>query len=83
MACPTDTYAEDTGATALILCQKCQDKSSTQGLIGQNSSRACACDKEYYLVTSLQKLQTKCCHVRSVPRGQSVATASAHCAMLM
>ena len=69
MACPTDTYAEDTGATALILCQKCQDKSSTQGLTGQNSSRACACDKEYYLVTSLAGTADETLSCQKCPKG--------------
>ena len=50
--CPASTYVETEGSTALSLCLSCQAKSSTLDATGQSSRRACACDKEYYLITS-------------------------------
>ncbi|MFZ8927309.1 MAG: hypothetical protein ACO3CU_11185, partial [Candidatus Nanopelagicales bacterium] len=52
LACPANTYSEGAGASDLGMCLGCQVKSSTLGLTGRSSRRACACDVEYYLITT-------------------------------
>jgi hypothetical protein len=50
--CPANTYVEvSSGSSALSSCLSCQARSSTSAG-GQSSRRACACEKEYYLITS-------------------------------
>jgi len=50
--CPANTFREDVGATEFGMCLGCQLKSSTSSASGQSSRHACACDAEYYLITT-------------------------------
>jgi len=78
-SCPANTYAETEGSTALSLCQSCQAKSSTPAA-GQSSRRACACDKEYYLIISQEDTDDEALSCQVCPKG-AVCSGDGECAL--
>ena len=77
--CPANTYVETEGSTALSLCQSCQAKSSTLDETGQSSRRACACDKEYYLIISNEGQTDETLTCQTCPKG--AVCADGECAL--
>ena len=69
IACPANTYVETEGSQALSLCTACQAKSSTLLETGQSSRRACACDKEYYLIISNANAADEALLCQTCPKG--------------
>ena len=78
--CPANTYVETEGSTALSLCQSCQAKSSTLDATGQSSRRACACDKEYYLIISQEGTDDEALSCQVCPKG-AVCGGDGECAL--
>ena len=78
--CPANTYVETEGSTALSLCQSCQAKSSTLDETGQSSRRACACDKEYYLIISQEGTDDEALSCQVCPKG-AVCGGDGECAL--
>jgi hypothetical protein len=69
VACPANTYRETTGSSDLGDCEGCQVKSSTLGLTGRRSRRACACDIEYYLIMSDEGTAEEALSCQACPKG--------------
>ena len=79
LACPPNAYRETSGATELGNCIPCKAKSSTDDG-GQSSRRACACDKEYYLIISDPETPTEALSCQTCPKG-AVCDGDGECAL--
>ena len=51
------------------MCLGCQVKSSTLGLTGRSSRRACACDVEYYLIITDEGTAEESLSCQTCPKG--------------
>ncbi len=77
--CPANTYVEVSGSSALSSCLSCQARSSTSAG-GQSSRRACACEKEYYLITSNPGTPAETLSCQTCPKG-AVCGGDGECAL--